>query len=331
MTRVWIVIVGYRNLADVIACFRAVATQTYREWGVVICENGGPQAFYDLCTAFSAQDASQSFGLPKNIRSLSIGDIDGQPLRCLEAATNLGYAGGINAGIADVEPLGDWTHIWVLNPDTAPHKDALRQLLMKAEDPRYGIIGSRLVYEDTRLIQAYGGLWQFYKARGVSLGRGQPLDAPVDIDALESKMDYVLGASMLVSRRYIRDIGLMNDDYFLYCEEVDWCLRRQTYKLGYAHDSIVTHTQGTTIGSKGSPSGRSRLAVYLDERNRLLLTRRFFPRRFPIAAIVTGLRLSRYAAGHNFLIAVSGWWDGLRGRSGAPRRRFHSAQGDKTS
>ena len=62
---------------------------------------------------------------------------------------------------------------------------------------------------------------------------------------------------------------------FLYCEEVEWCLRaiRKCEKLGYAPGAVVLHAQGTATGGGGALKTRSKTAIYLSERNRILLTR----------------------------------------------------------
>ena len=80
---------------------------------------------------------------------------------------------------------------------------------------------------------------------------------------------------MLVGRRFLETVGPMREDYFLYCEEVEWCLRglKKGMRLGFAPSGIVVHKQGTITGNAVDLLGRSRLSVYLNERNRVLLSR----------------------------------------------------------
>jgi GT2 family glycosyltransferase len=101
-----------------------------------------------------------------------------------------------------------------------------------------------------------------------------PLDIPLQSTEIEQNMSYVIGAAMLVRREFIEQIGLMNEDYFLYFEEIDWATRGASqYKLGYAPKSVVYHKEGASIGT--SASGGSALSVYYLYRNRLLFTWRF--------------------------------------------------------
>ncbi|KAF0112947.1 MAG: family 2 glycosyl transferase [Rhodospirillaceae bacterium] len=134
-------------------------------------------------------------------------------------------------------------------------------------------------------------------------------------------MNYVNGAAMFVIRPFIEQVGLMDESYFLYCEEVDWCLRRGAWRLGYAHESLVHHAHGATMGSNRDRRHRSRLSVYLDERNKLLLTRRFWPALYPLVVVVTLLLTMQYAkagAWANFRTALAGWYAGIGGQRGKP-------------
>ena len=79
---------------------------------------------------------------------------------------------------------------------------------------------------------------------------------------------------MYVTRDCLTRIGLMDERYFLYFEDLDWGIRaKHQGKIGYADDSIVLHDGGTTIGSAMTRQQQSPLAIYLDFRNRLLFVR----------------------------------------------------------
>jgi GT2 family glycosyltransferase len=150
-----------------------------------------------------------------------------------------------------------------------------------------------------------------------------------DIDRIEREMDYVCGAAMLVCREFIEKVGLLDDRCFLFCEEVDWCMRRGKYRLGYAHDSIVWHGHGTTTGASNNHAERSELSVYLGERNKLLLSRRFFPHLYPVIVLSTLMLTTQYLAKRsiaNFRTALAGWAAGLRGEEGIPPR-FRKSHG----
>ena len=91
-------------------------------------------------------------------------------------------------------------------------------------------------------------------------------------------MDYAVGASMLVTREFLSTVGLMSEEYFLYYEELDWALRaKHGFVIGYARESLVYHKAGASIGSSNTTSRRSLMSDYYLMRNRLVITRKFFP------------------------------------------------------
>jgi len=177
--------------------------------------------------------------------------------------------------------------------------------------------------KESRRIQLYGGRWRRWLGRGFNIGLGEAADAMPDVAAIERDLDYVAGASMYAPRAYVEGVGAFDERYFLYYEETDWCFRRGDWRLGYAHESVVIHAHGSTIGSSVSRATRSALSVYLDERNKLLFTRRFDGAILPVVALFTLALTAQYVragAWKNFRIALAGWWAGLRGEAGFPKR-----------
>ena len=129
---------------------------------------------------------------------------------------------------------------------------------------------------------------------------------------------------MLVSRQFRTRAGPLREDYFLYCEEVEWCIRaaRQGLRLGFAAGARIMHAQGTTTGAGEKYRLSPCLPVYLNERNRLLLTRDCFPRLYPVAVVgalaVLILRCVKARAWRQLGFALRGWRAGLRNERGAP-------------
>jgi GT2 family glycosyltransferase len=117
---------------------------------------------------------------------------------------------------------------------------------------------------------------------------------------------------------------MMREDYFLYCEEVEWCLRALSrgMKLGFAPDAVVLHHQATTMGASSHVKSRGRLPIHLGERNKILLTKEYFPGWLPaVAALSLALQLYRYGrrgAWRQLAFGVDGWRAGLLGERGAP-------------
>jgi N-acetylglucosaminyl-diphospho-decaprenol L-rhamnosyltransferase len=325
---VTIAIVGYRSADDIRTCLQALAQLTAKNFSISICENGGPEAFGLLITTLSGlvnpAELSRDI-VDGRVKQVWTGRLlpGGQQVRIYLASSNLGYAGGANVCIRQLGATDTFSAVWFLSPDTAPNPSALAALIHHARQGGYDIVGSRLVLKATQQVQGYGGRWRVMLARGFSIGMFQPQDAVPNADEIESAMDYVLGASLFATKTFIDDVGLMDERYFLYCEEVDWCLRRGHHRLGYAHNSIVAHQAGSTTGSSAGRQDRSTLSVYLFERNGLLLTRRFYPQFYPVVVFATLALTSQFllaGAFRNFVVALWGWWSGVRGEHGAPPR-----------
>lgn len=315
-----IVIVTYRNPEDVVACLGSLAEMNHTNFAVHICENGGMAAQTELAAALMkghvASPVSDGEG------SMWQGTLkSGQEVRISVEPSNPGYAGGVNSVLRAIATKSDWQAVWVLNADTAVDPGALGALVAHSKSGNYGITGSRLINKNTGRVQLYGGRWRKWMARGFNIGLNEPADAKPSVEAIEGAMDYVSGASMLVTRTYVETIGLMTEEFFLYGEDVEWCLRRGAFALGYAHNSIVYHSVGGAIGSNQNRKMRTRLSVYLDERSKLMVTRQKYPDIYPIVAVITLLLNSQYlVAGswRNFFYAIEGWWAGVRGETGKP-------------
>lgn len=295
-------IVGFRNADDIVTCLEALGRSTHADFDVVICENGGDTAFEDLSAA-----------LPSRLPG-------GQPVRIVNAGANLGYAGGVNRAMIEAPDADAW---WILNPDTQPDPGALAAALARLAVGDCHAVGST-VYLPNGTIQSYGGLWQTWLGRAVSMGFGAAADAPVDAKDIERRQSYLNGACMLVDRTFVETVGYMREDYFLYCEEVEWFLRptARALGLGFAPDSRVLHAGGATTGSHAAMRDRPKTPVYLNERNRLLVTRDRFPARLPVVALgalaVIFMKYARRGAWRQVGDAMSGWLAGLAGYRGVP-------------
>ncbi len=323
-----VAIVATDEVKNILGCLSCLAESTYREFSVVICENAGPEAFArDVREAEEKLDVSEApetegFSFKRADCRRFHFCYDKRLVTILGAPENRGYSGGVNACIA-VAGAG-WDFVWVLNPDTFPEADALGALVRRQAAAGYGIVGSRLVFVSSGRVQLWGGLkyWSLL-GRCRSLGFNQPLEATPNVEEVEAQLDIISGASMLVSKDYIESVGVMDEDFFVYYEDVEWSLRRGRFRLGYAHDSVVRHLAGATSGSGGPRPKRSKFSVYLGERNRVMIARKRFSSAWPLftlfAMLQTTEHLVRFRSWRSFKIAIAGWWAGIRGETGMPR------------
>ena len=222
--------------------------------------------------------------------------LPGVQVNIVRAAGNLGFAGGNNVGMA-AAGLSRYTHFWLLNNDTVMAHDALTPLLQRAnDDPRVGMVGSTLIfYGQPEQVQALGGGWFDRGAMRMShIGEfTHPREVPADAcaqRAVEAQMAYVVGASMLVPSRFVREVGPMCEDYFLYFEELDWAFRAAPlYTLGYAPASRVFHKAGAS-----TMQIQSQFSLNLLYRNQLRFAGRFLPERLPALKRSLAWELARH-------------------------------------
>lgn len=303
--RILVILVNWKRASDTIACIHSLLDCKQESLTITVCDNASPDDSYSIIkeslsspagnfTQVSESDQTTCFVFAKNNHHVLL----------TKTANNLGFAGGNNYGHKQsIIAYGDvFSHVWFLNNDTEQDANCLPAMLRKFSAPSHapiGIVGSTMLYDfDRKTVQAFGGsLYKPLTGLMQEIGNGQTWPCPVDEAQVEAQMSYVCGASMLVSSQLIRDVGLMTEDYFIFFEEIDWCQRakRAGYSLAYAHDAIVYHKEGASIGT-GTGAKRSLLAEYYGLRNKLLVTWRFFPWAMPSVWLISWLQAARRLA-----------------------------------
>lgn len=255
--KVYIVVLNYNNWQDTIECCESLLHLAYSNYYVVVCDNNSTDNSSEKLSEWEKEYKNDSFSFIYNDH-------------------NLGYAGGNNIGIKYAMTFADCSYVWLLNNDTVVDKDSLQELVNKFDsDSTIGLCGSLLYY-----------YYQQDKIQAIS-GRYDPIFATsyyntnFDINNVKG-ISYPVGASMMASRKFIEDIGLLSEEYFLYYEELDWVMRaKNRYNIGYAFKSIVYHKEGASIGSKHNPIERSELSDFYILRNRITVTKKFFAQYLP--------------------------------------------------
>jgi N-acetylglucosaminyl-diphospho-decaprenol L-rhamnosyltransferase len=327
-----IVIVGFGNAADIVKCLTAIATQRgCPKIGVFICENGGADAFDALIGAISTpggpcvgEGEKLDLAGPDFVRVRRLRLVRAQvPITLAQARDNLGFAGGVNAWIRRLLSETGWSGVWMLNPDTWPEPDALAELVNFAVKQRKGMVSSRIMFPDRSDIASSRGLkWRKVRASVTGVDIFAPVSPAPDPDDVERRIDSPTGVSIYVTRACIDKIGLMDDSYFLYCEDFDWGIRaKAACGIGYVHNSVVPHIGGSSTGAARKRAQRSPLVVYLKNRNQLHFVRRHHPSWFAWTVFVSFMRTGEFLAVgsmRNFAAAIRGLVAGLRGEKGRP-------------
>lgn len=174
----------------------------------------------------------------------------GWPLRIVRNGKNVGFAAGCNVGVR----ASSAGAILFLNPDCRLEDGALAALLgVLHSDPRIGMVGPLLLNPDgseqrggrnllptpvSGFARAFGLTWLGGAFRDFNLN-GTPLPtAPIEVES-------VSGGCMLVKRAAIAAVGLWDEGYFLYCEDLDLCMRfgRAGWRIVFVPQARATHVR----------------------------------------------------------------------------------------
>ncbi len=298
--RIGVVILNYNGWQDTIACAESVLASAEAPAWVVIVDNASTNDSVRWLRHWAA--GNMEFALPelgaplsclKPLPLLDIAateDVEPQPSRIvlLRNERNNGYAAGNNAGIRLLLRWGA-DAVWILNNDTVVDRDALgamaRRLFSKA---RPGLCGSLIRYQDgDALVQCRaGGHTNKWTGLSVLDGNGEGLDASLQTtpDEVEKRLNFVYGASVMASRTFIEEVGLLDERFFLYCEEQDWAYSAAgKFDFAYAPDALVVHKEGGSTGFSHCRFNPRRLINLT--RSRLLLTAKHFPVALPTVCL----------------------------------------------
>ncbi len=253
---VTVIILNWNGLADTRECLHSLQAAHYPAMRVIVVDNGskGDEAA-KLEAGFS-------------------GFID-----VLRLPENVGFAAGANAGIRRALEAGTG-YVLLLNNDTVVAPEFLQALVDAAGDiPNLAAVCPRThFYDRPRIIYSTGGEVSIWRGVATQVGRGQTDHG--QFERLERR-GYADGACMLIPAKALDEVGLLDEQYFAYWEETDWCVRAAERGLHcyYVPQSHIWHKASRSQ----SPDARF---DYLYQRNALLFVRK---RGTPLQAVTAFL------------------------------------------
>jgi N-acetylglucosaminyl-diphospho-decaprenol L-rhamnosyltransferase len=306
--RLLVVIVNYRVPHLVIDCLRSLADEIKSIPGaaVAVCENGSADRSAEI------------------IRK-AIDDNDWRNwCSFVVSSNNLGFTGGNNILMRPALESNDPPdYVLLLNPDTIILPHALTELLdFMEKNPTVGIAGSRLEDPDGtpqrsafRFQSPLGEFEATAKFGPATRLLKRWIVAPAVVERAV-KTDWVSGASMMVRRKVFEETGLLDEDYFTYFDDIDFCFnaRKNGWQTWYVPTSRVVHLIGQSTGVNAVPR---RLPSYLLEARR----RYFLKNHGPVyatlvdACAILGLMLSqlrRLVTEHENKTPPHLLWDSIR-------------------
>jgi GT2 family glycosyltransferase len=247
-------------------------------------------------------------------------------VRVLPQQSNLGFTGGCNVGI-DVALAEGYDSVLLLNNDVVVEPGFLEPLLtFQAATPDAGAVGPVMLYGPGDRVWSAGGHVSLITGFTVVEGKGRSADDYPTGSPFAT--DLIAGACLLVSTDLIRRVGSLDDRYFAYYEDLDWCARfravgRRCYTVPA---SRIRHDKSASTGIAGS-NKLAPIAAYYMSRNAFIFARAHL--HGPRLLLFLGAQLA-VRAPYNLLVRTGprarvaylrGLADGLAGRSGrAPVR-----------
>ncbi|HOG97343.1 MAG TPA: glycosyltransferase family 2 protein [Methanothrix soehngenii] len=248
MELISVIVLNYNGKGFLNSCLSSLASQTYSDFEVIVVDNG-------------SRDGSPEY-IEENYPWVRLAKND----------ENLGFAGGTNVGIRAAKGK----FIITLNNDSMADRRFIEELIKPMADPEVGVCAAKMLFPDGRInsagicISRSGAAWD----RGMfEPDRGQ-------YEFVEEVFGACAGAA-LYRREMLDEIGLFDEDFFLYLEDVDLAFRARLagWKCLYVPGARVIHHHGGTAGVG------SDLAVYYGNRNIVWYPIKDFPFRLLITSL----------------------------------------------
>lgn len=302
-----ILVLNTNGWQDTLECLESVFRLDYPNYQVILCDNGSVDGSVDRFREWLAgvrdapvgNEALRHLTRPGVKKPLSFVELDrhhaerggtdesrAADLVLIQNGANRGFAVGNNIGLRYALATGASAFVWLLNNDTIVAPDALRHMVdLGRTDPTLGAIGATMLeYRRPEIIQFAGGQYMSQWT-----GMAPPLRADTPRSAaprLRPKLNFICGGCLLVPVSVLERVGLLDERFFVYAEDADFCFRVSAagYTIGYAPAAEIWHKGGATTVPQ------SAFNDFHNVRSALLLAQKHRPALFPIAFVYSAYR-----------------------------------------
>ncbi len=302
--RIAIIILNYNNAPDTISCVESVLTAKYsNDHCIIVVDNCSSDDSYEKIKKHFSNVIKET-----NCDTLAL-----PRLSIIKSVSNKGYAAGNNIGLRRALKDSSIQYFWILNNDTELHQDCIWEIdqYLTTKPANEGVTATLLALFDNRdKLQLLGAKYYPY------LGMSKPYFMDHELYSIDAKkiketlpkIDYLIGASLIFTRSILEDVGLFNEAFFLYMEELDYITRakKRNWKIGISERALVYHkVGGTTKGGKSRNKARSPFLEYHQCRSKLIYTKTFYPFYYPAVFIMlVGHLLRQYSFKLNVVYPV---------------------------
>ncbi len=228
-----VILVNYNNSEDTIECINSLMKQSFVDYKIYVIDN-----------------ASKQENLLKLDNFINKCEINSK-IEFFKQNKNLGFAGGNNVGIKSSLANDKIDKILLLNNDTLADENLL-QIMNKYINDGYDFVTPLIVFDSNRnMVWSAGGKLNRYRGIGVNIG----FKKSVKKYQKEKEINFAPFCAVMFNRRVFEKLGLLNESYFMYFEDCDFCeeMNKEHMKMIYTPKTTVYHKVSSSTGGLRSP------------------------------------------------------------------------------
>lgn len=239
MEKVGIILLNYCNYNLTIDCIESIRQSTYQNYEIIVVDNNSPD--------HSGKNLSQQEGI-----------------RFLQMEENLGFAAGNNRGI-EVALSDGCEYVMLLNNDTVIDSNMIETLVSRADANT--VVVPKMYYFDVEgrkdILWYAGGILKYKSSDGIHIGGKQEDSKQYSI---EGEATFATGCCMMIHRAILEKVGLLREEYFMYCEDTDYSIRlnKSNVRILYVPSAKLWHKVSSSSGGE-----MSKFIVYYVVRNKM--------------------------------------------------------------
>ena len=261
LSNVSIVLLNWNGDEDTIDCLESLKSLDYPNFDVYLVDNNSENKSITNIKNYLNNDSFYNSVLVGKKDLIGFQKKDETNLVFILNDNNAGFAGGNNVALNYIKDNVFSGYVMLLNNDTIVSEDLLTGLVNKFnESGDIGFVGAtHYYYHDKNKLQTVGG-------GNIDLVHGEC--SAVTTFGVQEEFDFLTGSCILMSCDVLRNVGVMDEEYFMYWEDVDWSTRarKKGYKLTISDTGYIYHKEGASIKSVSR--------IYYHTRNRILYMKR---------------------------------------------------------
>ena len=250
---VYVVLVNFNGWRDTLECVESLRAMGSAKLRILVVDNASSDGSADQLKRWAAEVGVELETLVAEAAWPSSKGTDLGSFTLIESLANRGFSGGNNLAMSLLQSRELSGFVWLLNNDMIAEPGSLEALSRVAQDEGVGAVGAILLeYDQPNVVQAIaGGSVSHWHGMTSMLGAGMTRDrVPQHI----MPVDFVSGGCLFTRTDVIAKVGLLDEGYFLYTEDVDWCerMRAAGYRVTYSVDARVRHKGGRSAAPQSA-------------------------------------------------------------------------------